>query len=249
MNYNRVFIRGDTHGDFSWLPAWCEENHTTTDDALIILGDACIMYYEQENIRQRMLKEFITYQPITLLCIRGNHEARPSNYSSTQFKVWEDDPIIPSGVYFEPDYPNILYIADGSTFSLNGKRCLAIGGAYSVDKEYRLLMKLRWFADEELTDEEMDDILDKIDHQSFDYVFTHTCPEDWQPTDLFLSGINQSKVSKRMEQFLTTVSEIIDFKHWYFGHFHDDRENINYNRTHDGQENVSMLFNKIVRVM
>ena len=66
MNYNRVFIRGDTHGDFSWLPAWCEENHTTTDDALIILGDACIMYYDQENIRERMLKEFITYQPITL---------------------------------------------------------------------------------------------------------------------------------------------------------------------------------------
>ena len=95
----------------------------------------------------------------------------------------------------------------------------------------------------------MDDILDKIDHQSFDYVFTHTCPEDWQPTDLFLSGINQSKVSKRMEQFLTTVSEIIDFKHWYFGHFHDDRENIDYNRTHGGQGNVSMLFNKIVRVM
>ena len=97
--------------------------------------------------------------------------------------------------------------------------------------------------------EEMDDILDKIGHQSFDYVFTHTCPEDWQPTDLFLSGINQSKVSKRMEQFLTTVSGIIDFKHWYFGHFHDDRENIDYNPTHSGQGNVSMLFNKIVRIM
>lgn len=249
MNYNRVFIRGDTHGDFSWLPAWCKENHTTTDDALIILGDAGIMYYGPTSDREHILKELIAEQPITLLCVRGNHEARPSNYSSIQFEVWENDPIIPSGAYFESDYPNILYIADGSTFSLNNKRCLAIGGAYSIDKEYRLLMGWRWFADEELTDEEMCNILDKIDHQSFDYVFTHTCPEAWQPTDLFMKYINQSKISKRMEQFLTAVSEVIDFDHWYFGHFHDDRENIDYNRTHSGQGNVSMLFNKIVRIM
>ena len=249
MNYNRVFIRGDTHGDFSWLPAWCEENHTTKDDALIILGDAGIMYYGPTSDRERMLKEFIAKQPITLLCVRGNHEARPSDYTSTCYEFLGTDPIVQDVWYFEPEYPNIKYIADGTIFYLNDKKCLAIGGAYSVDKEYRLLMGWRWFANEELTDAEMDDILDKIDHQSFDYVFTHTCPEAWQPTDLFMKHINQSKISKRMEKFLTTVSEIIDFKYWYFGHFHDDRENIDYNRTHGGQGNVSMLFNKIVRIM
>ena len=31
--------------------------------------------------------------------------------------------------------------------------------------------------------------------------------------------------------------------------FPHDRENIDYNRIHDGQGNVSMLFNKIVRIM
>ena len=104
MNYNRVFIRGDTHGDFSWLPAWCIENHTTIDDTLIILGDAGIMYYGPTSDRERMLKEFITKQPITLLCVRGNHEARPANYTSTYFEIWYDDPIVPTGVYFEPEY-------------------------------------------------------------------------------------------------------------------------------------------------
>ena len=207
MNYNRIFIRGDTHGDFSWLPAWCEENHTTTDDALIILGDACIMYYEQENIRQRMLKEFITYQPITLLCVRGNHEARPNNYSSTQFKVWEDDPIIPSGVYFESDFPNILYIADGSTFSLNNKRCLVIGGAYSVDKEYRLLNGWQWFPNEQLSFSEQDQCYNLFKKNDFDLILTHTCPYDWRPTDLFLSFIDQSKVDSSMEDFLNTIKE------------------------------------------
>ena len=42
MDYNRVFVRGDTHGYFDWLPDWCKENHTTTNDLLIILGDAGI---------------------------------------------------------------------------------------------------------------------------------------------------------------------------------------------------------------
>lgn len=84
-------------------------------------------------------------------------------------------------------------------------------------------------------------ILDKNDHKQFDFVFTHTCPEDWQPYDLFMSNIDQSKVSKEMEQFLTNVSEIINFEHWYFGHFHAHRPNI----THSGQGKVSMLFNQV----
>lgn len=249
MDFKRVWITGDTHGNFSWLPDWCKKHDTTRQDALIILGDAGIMYYGQKKAREIMLKEFIAKQPITLLCVRGNHEARPANYTSTCFEIWGDDPVVEDGWYFEFEYPNIKYLADGTIFDLNGKRCLAIGGAYSIDKEYRLLMGWRWFADEELTDEEMCNILDKIDHQSFDYVFTHTCPEAWQPTDLFINSIDQSKISKRMEQFLTTVSEIINFKHWYFGHFHAHRLNMDIQKTHEGQGDVSMLFDHTERLL
>ena len=35
----------DTHGDFSWLPAFCEENQTTYYDAIIITGDHGFLYY------------------------------------------------------------------------------------------------------------------------------------------------------------------------------------------------------------
>ena len=36
---------------------------------------------------------------------------------------------------------------------------------------------------------------------------------------------------------------------FFLGFPHDDRENIDYDPIHSGQGNVSMLFNKIVRVM
>ena len=38
-NINRIFVRGDTHGNYDWLKEWCYDNNTTTNDILIILGD------------------------------------------------------------------------------------------------------------------------------------------------------------------------------------------------------------------
>lgn len=250
MYFKRVWITGDPHGNFEWLPEWCEKHNTHKDeDLLIILGDAGFMYYGPKKAREIYMKKKVQECPITILNVRGNHEARPSNYTSTCFVTLEDDPIVPSGYYFEPDYPDIWYVSDGSTFNINDKRCLFIGGAYSIDKEYRLMMGWRYFADEMLTHKEQMNILDKIDHHSFDFVFTHTCPEAWQPTDLFLSYVDQSKVCKDMEEFLTTVSEIIDFDHWYFGHFHAHRLNMEIDRTHSGQGEVSMLFDHVELLM
>ena len=247
MNFNNVYVTGDTHGNFEWLPQWCEKLNTTLDDALIILGDSGILYYGNDNWQEKKIKGIIKNCPITLLCVRGNHENRASNYDM-EFIPLDNDPVIPSGYYVEKDYPNIRHIADGSIFKLNDSNCLAIGGAYSIDKEYRKLMGWNWFEDEELSDEEMADILDKIDHKAFEFVFTHTCPEDWQPYDLFMNSFDQSKISKRMEKFMTTVSETVDFDYWFFGHYHDNRE-ITYTRSHCGQGKVQMLFGDVKKII
>ena len=43
--FYRLFITGDRHGRFDDLEYFCQANDTTEDDALIILGDAGILYY------------------------------------------------------------------------------------------------------------------------------------------------------------------------------------------------------------
>lgn len=244
MNFNRVFVTGDTHGNFDWLADWCVKNKTTKNDALIICGDAGFMYYGADNWREKHMKQMVQDCSITILCVRGNHEARPVNYTDIQFVVVEPDPLVPSGYYYEPDYPDIWYIADGSDFRINNKRCLFIGGAYSVDKEYRQMMGWHWFADEELTREEQLNIMDKLggcgQHPRFDFVFTHTCPNEAIPTDLFLTFIDQSRVSRNMENFLTEITNIIYFDRWFFGHYHADRH-IN--------ENYTMLYNQIEQII
>ena len=228
---------------------FCKENQTTYNDAIIITGDHGFLYYGSDNWREENIKKAAAKCKITIICLRGNHDDRPQNRKNMLFCELESDPTTPSGYYWEPDYPRIWYVADGSTLTINNKRFLFIGGSASADKEWRLLMGWRYFKDEELTRKEFLNILDKVDHHHFNYVITHTCPEAWMPTDLFMKGVDSSKISRQTEEFLTTVSENIDFDEWWFGHFHDDRFNMDVEKTHSGQGMVNMIYNKIIQLL
>ena len=97
---------------------------------------------------------------------------------------------------------------------------LTIGGAYSIDKPYRLLYGYNWFKDEQLTNDEMNNIFNKIKDKHFDIVLTHTCPYKYEPKEVFIEGLDQSKVDKSMEHFLDKVEENITYNKWYCGHYH-----------------------------
>lgn len=127
-------------------------------------------------------------------------------------------------VYIEEDYPYLIFAKDGEEYNINGKSVLVIGGAYSVDKEYRLMYGYKWFKDEQLTKEEMNTIYNKVKGKRYDIVLTHTCPLKYEPVEVFLSGIDQSKVDKSMELFLDKIEESIKYDKWYCGHYHTEKE-------------------------
>ena len=164
---------------------------------------------------------------IKIYCVRGNHEERPENISSMEI-YWDE--IVDNYVYYEHEYPNIKYFMDGKVYYINGWKTLVIGGAYSVDKWYRLSRAPKgakwtgWFKDEQLTIDEMTDIFKKYNGQLFDYVLTHTCPISWMPKDLFLSNIDQNTVDNTMEIWLEQLKNSIAFDNWKFAHFHDNRQ-------------------------
>lgn len=235
---NKIFIRGDTHADFDFLPSFCRKNRTTKDDILIIAGDSGILYPRPS---EEKTKAIIADYPITLLCVRGNHEARPEQRNMPL--VYNE--MVQGQVYAEEPYPNILYAQDGGTYTISGKSFLTIGGAYSVDKPYRLLYKHFWNPEELLNKEEQAKILSKVKSIDYtiDYVITHTCPIIWEPTFLFLKGINQKEVDKSMEHFLAIVENNIKYNNWYFGHYHADYPHL------FGNERVNLLYNQIVQII
>ncbi len=208
-----IYITGDTHRDFSRIYKLDESE----DDILIVLGDAGINYYlNQEDIR---CKEYLQKFKLNIFCIRGNHEERPENIST-----YKEVEMFGGKVFIEEDYPNLIFAKDGETYNIDGKKILVIGGAYSVDKQYRLLHGYKWFKDEQLTKEEMDTILEKVKGKHFDIVLTHACPYKYEPREVFMQGLDQSKVDKSMEHFLDEIEENISYDKWYCGHYHTEKQ-------------------------
>lgn len=213
-----VYLTGDTHRDFGRIFQFCEEYGTTVDDILVILGDAGINYFCDS--RDTQLKSELSELPITLLCIHGNHEERPYELGYDEME-WHG-----GIVYYEESFPNLLFAKDGEIYDFDGKKAIAIGGAYSVDKYYRLRNGLAWFDTEQPDDEikaYVESQLDKCDWR-VDYVFSHTVPIEYEPVWAFIPGLNQDMVDKTTERWLQRIAEKLDFENWYAGHYHVEAE-------------------------
>lgn len=215
-------ITGDTHGQV--LERLSHIEYPPDETALIILGDMGLNFYLNKTDRKN--KRNVNATGFRIYAVRGNHEERPENLSMEQ--MYDED--VDGGVYYEPEFPNIRYLFDGESYNIHDYSVLVIGGAYSVDKWYRLRGRPEdtdswtgWFKDEQLTKKEMDEIGAWIEGKRYDFVLTHTCPISWEPRDLFLSGLDQSKVDKSMELWLEDIKSKVDWEVWLCGHYHDDR--------------------------
>ena len=128
-------------------------------------------------------------------------------------------------IFDEKEFPHIEYLADGpAVYNFKSYKTLSLPGAYSVDKYYRQARHLTWYKDEQLNEKEME-LGRKLcrNEAPFDLVLSHTCPYPYEPTDLFLAGLDQSTVDSTMERYLGEIEFNLDYKRWAFGHFHADR--------------------------
>ena len=208
-----IYITGDTHREFYRL----HDIEKNKNNMLIILGDTGINYYLDE--RDKMLKEQLNSYNIKLFCVQGNHEERPENIST-----YKEVDMFGGKVFIEEEYPNLIFAKNGELYDIDNKKVLVIGGAYSVDKNYRIIYGYPWFKDEQLSKEEMDNILNKYRGQHIDIVLSHTCPLKYEPTEVFIKDIDQYHVDKSMENFLDKIEQSIDYDKWYCGHYHTEKQ-------------------------
>lgn len=240
-------ITGDTHGRVVTRLENIKRNNPDLlpeETAVIILGDAGINFYLNKSDKKN--KKMISAIGYTVYCVRGNHEERPENLGYTP--VWDEN--VSNFVRQEEGFPLIKYLYDGGHYMINGHKCLVIGGAYSIDKWYRLNKMpgaswCGWFKDEQLTPGEMDMILDLSIGEEFDFILSHTCPSYFEPVDLFLGFIDQSTVDKSMEHWMNRIADQIDWKVWCFGHFHADRiERPGVEQFYYHYENIEDIWNR-----
>ena len=213
------FLTGDCHADFTRFKNYDKEIQKNPEVAVVILGDAGLNWSLDEHDAQ--LKNFLSKRyDFRIYCVRGNHEARPQNVLGMEL-IYDED--VKGGVYIQKKWPNIRYLKDYGVYQMGNLDVAVIGGAYSVDKWYRLDRGAIWYPDEQLTEEEMIAATAELTGTEVDIVLTHTCPINWEPSDLFLNGIDQRRVDKTMELFMEEIAQCFGWKVWCFGHYHADR--------------------------
>ena len=214
-----IYVTGDTHGKFQRITDFCEHEKTSCEDIMIILGDAGINY--NGWVLDREKKELLKTLPITLFCIHGNHEQRPDTIDSYAEKRWHG-----GIVYWEEDYPNLLFAKDGEIFDLDGKQTIVIGGAYSIDKMIRVIYGYRWWADEQPSDEIKRYVEEQLEKRNWkiDVILSHTVPLKYEPREMFMTGVDQSSVDKSTEEWLDWIEEKQEYQKWYCGHYHTEKK-------------------------
>ena len=250
-----IFVLADVHGRWQCIGDFLHrrrKENLTKEDTLIILGDSGLNYFLNE--RDDVLKSLMERSAITYFIIRGNHEERPEICVANNPNDWHIESYFGNDVYVENKYPSIKYAMDVPTIykiptDVNEKgyfSTFVLPGAYSVDKKHRLTMGWSWFKSEQPTEDEKTLGLQLTHHLNMeggcDLVLSHTCPCAFQPRDLFLSFVDQSKVDNSTERWLGQIEFSLNYDAWMWGHYHAFRD---YPRN-DGKRHLMLFNNKAV---
>ena len=203
-----IFVTGDTHGDVDYSKLLkLKQRKLSINDYLIICGDAAICWSIYETVRFLELYNDIG---CTIIFIDGNHE---------NFDMLKQMPLVEyKGALMHQIDNHIFHVLRGEIMALEGKTFFCLGGACSIDKALRT-PHVSWWPDEEITRHDIDNAIANLDkvNNKVDYVITHCCDTH---TVIKTFGFRRDVCTDQ----LTFVDKVVDYKHWFFGHYHYDRK-------------------------
>lgn len=201
-------ITGDTHGDRFLFSRLVLENR---GEILLVAGD-CGLVFKNTPEEARFL-DALEKEDITILFVDGNHENFDA-LSAYPVETWR-------GGKVHRIRDNIFHLMRGQIFRIEGQTFFTMGGAYSRDRAMRI-EGLSYWREELPSREEYEEAARNLALHRFsvDYIVTHTAPREiirrmgqvGDPHDAELTG------------FLEWVMYETEYKGWFFGHWHTDRE-------------------------
>ena len=116
------------------------------------------------------------------------------------------------------------------------------GGAYSIDRATRIL-GFTWFEEELPSEEEYEEAWENLKAHDYmvDYIITHTAPYE------VTSALGYENHDEALEQvrFFQNIADRVEFKEWYFGHFHEDTDLDNYHCRIDEITQLEQIYGEI----
>lgn len=234
-----IFITGDTHSEVNRFSTdiFPEQKEMNKDDYVIILGDFGLVWEETESKYEKYWLDWLENKPFTTLFIDGNHENfnRLSTYKSEKWK----------GGRIQRIRPSVIHLKRGYVFNLQGLKFFAFGGARSHDikdgildvgdprikewgppgyhKLYRVLNK-SWWPQEMPSEEERIRGWKNLERNNFnvDFIITHDLPTSALQLFGSMYGGFIPKPDE-LEDYLEDVRCKTEYKRWFAGHYHDER--------------------------
>ena len=213
-----IFITGDVHCpiDVKKLnsKSFKQQKQLTKEDYLIVCGDMGLVWSYPDGPRYKedlYWQKWFNTRNYTTLFVDGNHENHPmlASYPIVDFCGGKAHQIKDS----------VYHLMRGEVYTIGGKTFFTFGGAASHDKHHRTEGR-DWWPEEMATMFEMNNGIDNLAkfNNSVDYIITHCCGSDIQ--DMFASFYEKDG----MTSYFKFINENVNFKHWYFGHYHIDKQ-------------------------
>lgn len=216
-----IYIIGDRHGEedgFSEekLPG---QSLWTSNDTVIVTGDfGYVMRGEWNNLPEKNKLDALAKKPYTILFCDGNHEG---------FDYLEQYPEeVRYGAPVRRIRDNVFWLQRGHIYSIEGKTFFVMGGAYSIDKAFRIRYQeicgeKIWFEQEIPSPEEYRRAINSLNKHgnNVDYIITHTVPRTIIPR---ITHSYPDDHDQELTGFFDWIYHNVSYQRWYAGHFHDD---------------------------
>jgi predicted phosphodiesterase len=198
----KIYVVGDIHGYFGYFNNLLNHLNNTDEGNSIILQTGDFGYWPKlqnqvynGKTRKRIWDQYaISNKNIKIYWCEGNHEDLPALYASKTNEYMK----------------NIFWMKRKSVLILpNGKSVMFLGGAKSIDWQYRIEGKT-WFREEVISNEDIENLPDI----HIDIMITHTAPVEFDEVTKGDHFFDQSRY------MLSEVLKKYQPKKWFFGHFH-----------------------------
>jgi hypothetical protein len=225
-----IYVTGDTHGGLDVRNLLDSRNTAMIkeEDYLLILGDFGFLWNKKANAKENHWLDWLEGQKWTTLFLDGNHE-NFDRLNGLPVKEW-------MGGHVHEVRKKILHLMRGEIFTIDDQKIFVLGGASSHDRGPAVGEKNSpgWWKEELPCREEIQNAgrhLQAVNYK-VDYILTHCLPTSLQ--EIITKGKFRPDA---LTQYLQSVYESVEYRRWYCGHYHMDR---------DLGQNVSVLFDRII---
>jgi predicted phosphodiesterase len=212
---SKLLVAGDWHGSTAAAQSCFEDAEREKCDAIIQVGDFGVTFGATRPVRFIVnVSNLASRWGIPVYFIDGNHE---------NFNVigdWVDNLDYDENGHI-PVATNLTYIPRGAVWEWDDKTFAAMGGAASIDRDWRTEGH-DYFKDELITTGDVYRLLNKVDvhGKRVDYFFSHDC-SDRTPWGFSLVPDSDSQ---RNRQVVDGILDYVKPRMHFHGHMHKHYE-------------------------